>query len=141
MHDETLIDLSESVDGLVAGEALGNPDWGDVGWYSEHDADATTRVAPPLDVPTPRMPTALPDDEVPDRPVPGEPIAAPDHAAAPPVGVDEGIGAEPDRDGPDRDERDDDEQNDDEQDDDEVDLAALVARVDEVDSPDDGRTT
>jgi hypothetical protein len=103
LHDETLIDLSQPPTGIVHGEALGTPVWGDPDEGAEH------LVGPPVasDEPDPTPPVDGGPDAVGDRPDP--PRSFP--VAAPPV---DAVADPPD-------------------DDDEVDLAALVARVDDVD--------
>lgn len=125
LHDETLIDLSEPPEGVVLGEALGVTTWDDLGWEAGDDADAGA----PL-----RDQFVTPDD----------PMVAPagvagslDVETAPHADLDARITAGGDGTVSAGDVAADDDDEDD--DDGEVDLAALVARVDEADpATDDG---
>jgi hypothetical protein len=113
VHDETLIDLSEPPGGVIAGEALAAPVWGD---DPEFELDDPRSDGPATSPATPVAPIAT-------SPVPTDHTSA-DVGAGGPDGPD-GLDGPDDPDDPD----------------DEVDLAGLVAQVDKIDRVDGNDTS
>lgn len=105
LHDETLIDLSESVDGRVVGEVLAASDWDELGWDTGDDV--------PIEPVDPVAPDQTASTPVVTRPLVAEVSSVDDDVASeveqPPVDDAE----------------------------EEVDLAALVAQVDDDVDPSD----
>jgi hypothetical protein len=135
VQDETLIDLSESPSGVIAGEALGAPGWdgAEPEWVSDPEPEWVSDPEPEWVF----GPASQADDV--DAPV-VDPVVSTVGTATPSTAAP--AGPHHDVDGPSGDVRhvthavDDD----DDDDDDEVDLAALVAQVDDTDADDGDRS-
>ena len=135
LHDETLIDLSEGPAGAIAGEALPGPGWDGSGveWVDEPETDWESDPTTPIGAAdTFRAEAAEAPPDAADAP------RDPDLDLSPFAESSAAVGPEPDLGGP-GDRWSGEPVVDDDGDD--VDLAALVARMDDRDASDDGERT